>query len=308
MTKETSALPPTSRSLTLSLPPLFVALMAGTATAQDVNEEVRRATELAISGSIGEALSESLDRSVELRDATSDAADTFYSQGAYGWLAEGSDGFSGGVDFDVTSYRALAGTTASFTDRLFGGLAVSATNVTTEVSFDNGLFSFDEEFSFNFYTLAGNAAYFLFRNQRSRLWGNGLYQFTYIDIDDDTIDDSYSNSISPGLNYAIDFEPMTVELSGGATYSTNSESSDDYTNAQTGVKFKTDINDFVPQLLLSYSKGLNSGNDQGTVSIRPEVNYRQDNLVFGIGYSHSRQVEDDLLRQNEAFVNLRWRF
>lgn len=278
------------------------------AQAQDVNEEIRRATEIAIANSIGEALSDSLDRSVNVRELLSEASDTFYSQGAYGWIAQGDDSATNGsnidVDFDVTSYRALGGNTFRFNERTFGGFALSATNVTTEVE----VLGNENESTLNFYTLAGNGAFFISKAQRSRFWVNGLYQFTYIDLDTPGVDNSYSNSISPSLNYAMDFQPMTVELAGGINYSTNSESDDTYTNNQASVKFKTDIGNFVPQLLVSLTSDLGSFTDDGSLSIRPEVNYRRDNLAFGVGYSTSRQTEDDIIRQNEAFVNFRWRF
>ncbi|MGI9449840.1 MAG: hypothetical protein ACR2QH_04225 [Geminicoccaceae bacterium] len=299
----------------LSLPSLAVlftilCLPAKGVNAQDVNDEIRRATELAISNSIGEALSESLERSVSIREAITDATDTFYSQGAYGWIAEGNDGFGGGsnFDFDVYSYRALGGNTFRLTDRLFGGFALSATNVTSEVEFDVLGQSNSVETTFNFYTLAGNGSYFLAKGDRNRMWVNGLYQFTYVDLDSDLVDDSYSNSVSPSLNYAIDFQPMTVELGAGINYSTNSESDEAYTNNQASVKLKTDIGNFVPQLLVSLSSDLGSLTEEGSLTIRPEINYLRKNLAFGIGYSNTRQTEDDIIRSNEAFANLRWRF
>ncbi len=283
-----------------------------TVNAQDVNEEIRRATEIAIANSIGEALSDSLDRSVNIRELLTDASDTFYSQGAYGWIAQGDDSASSGsnvdVDFDVTSYRALGGNTFRFNDKTFGGFALSATNVTTEVDIDAFGQSNSQESTLNFYTLAGNGAFFLSKKKRSRFWANGLYQFTYIDLDTPGVDNSYSNSLSPSLNYAVDFQPVTVELAGGINYSTNSESDDTYTNNQASVKLKTDIGNFVPQLLVSLTSDLGSLTEDGSLSVRPEVNYRRNNLAFGIGYSTSRQTEDDIIRQNEAFVNFRWRF
>jgi hypothetical protein len=284
-------------------------LPAAASYAQDVNEEIRRATELAIANSIGEALSESLDRSVNLREVLTDASDTFYSQGAYGWIAEGDDGFgASGLDFDITSYRALGGNTFKFSDRAFGGFAISATTVTVEIDVDSFGQSFSDESTQNFYTLAGNGAYFLAKDERTRLWANGLYQFTYIAPDADEIDDSYSNSISPSINYAMDFEPVTVEVAGSINYSANSEVDDAFTTNAASVKLKTDVGNFVPQLLVSLTSDLGTLTDEGSLSIRPEVNYLRDNLAFGVGYSNTRQTEDDIIRSNEAFVNFRWRF
>ncbi len=314
MSTSTRAKPYTSVYSTVGLAVMLTIFCwpSGFASAQDVNEEIRRATEIAIANSIGEALSDSLDRSVDIREALVDASDTFYSQGAYGWIAQGDDSAGGSsnvdVDFDVTSYRALGGSTLRFNDKTFGGFALSATNVTTEVDIDAFGQSSSQEQTLNFYTLAGNGAFFLSKRKRSRFWANGLYQFTYIDLDSDVVDDSYSNSISPSLNYAIDFAPVTVELAGGLNYSTNSESDDTYTNNQASVKLKTNIGSFVPQLLVSLTADLGSATEDGSLSIRPEINYRRDNLAFGLGYSTSRQTEDDIIRQNEAFVNFRWRF
>ena len=296
--------------------PVVLCMPTGSVSAQEVEDEIRRATELAISNSIGEALSESLDRSVAIRDVLAQAADTFYSQGAYGWVALGDDSFDGGpgvdIDFSSDSYRALGGNTFRFSDQIFGGFAVSATNVTTEVETEVDVLgqTIRNEFesTFNFYTLAGNGSYFLFKDDRSRLWANGLYQFTYIDLDSDVIDNSYSNSISPSVSYAMDLEPVDLEFSGGFNYATNSESDDSYTNQQASFKVKREFGDFVPQFLISLTSELGSITDDGSISFRPEVNYRRDNLAFGVGYSTTRQTEDDLIRTNEAFVNFRWRF
>ena len=282
---------------------LAQAMIAPQLSAQgtDVADEVRKAAELAISSSVSEALSESLDRSISLREVFAQS-DTFYSQGAYGWLSEGDDGIDGAdLGIDVSSYRALAGNTVKFTDQIFGGFALSATTIGIDID------GVSESIDFALYTLAGNASYILHKDKVSRSWASGLYQVTYLDYDSDFIDNSFSNNITPSLTFVRDFDRFSVETNGGFSYAINSEVSGSVPSLQTTAKLSSDIGNYVPQFIVSYTDDVTESG-LGSLSWRPELNYIKDNMVFGAGFSSTIQLENDVIRSNEAFLNFRWRF
>lgn len=280
-----------------------ISLLAAPTTAQEVDEEIRRAAQAAASAAVSQAISDTVVTPffAKAGDEAAASRTTLWTRPQF--LSLTGDGPGVRTETDVVLLP--MGVVHQVTDEMLVNASVTASRSSTDVGG-----AFPSDFDSTGLTFGAGATYIAYRTPDTAFRFDLLTTYSHTFLDSDDLD---VLAVTPSATATFVWGPIAVEpsLSVPVSIVLDSDADDRVTPAiGGGLRVLAELNEdrLLPEIRMSLSRSLDDDAEGVNFSVSPELNHVIGNMTFGAGYAYQTTLGGDSdidIEGHSLFLNFR---